>query len=181
MGQTLYKEDKMYKYTLCLIKKGNDLLLLNRSKSPAMGMWNGIGGKTEENETPAEGVIREVYEESGIELVDPVYVGNAVLKSEVRFDGIYLFIAEITEDLQVQTPLMIDEGILDWKSINWILDEDNMGVISNLKCYLPKILEGQYGLEHTFLYDIHNIKDYTMSVITEKEVYKKKIYRNISN
>ncbi len=49
----------MYKYTICFIKKGKKILLLNRNKKPNMGMWNGVGGKIEDNETPYEGIIRE--------------------------------------------------------------------------------------------------------------------------
>ncbi len=36
---------RMYKYTICFIRKGNKILLLNRNKKPNMGMWNGVGGK----------------------------------------------------------------------------------------------------------------------------------------
>lgn len=37
----------MLKYTLCLIRNDDQLLLLNRVKKPQMGMWNGVGGKIE--------------------------------------------------------------------------------------------------------------------------------------
>ena len=40
-----------------------------------MGMWNGVGGKIEENETPYEGIIRETFEETGIELSSVTYKG----------------------------------------------------------------------------------------------------------
>lgn len=106
------------------------------------------------------------------------YAGNVVLKSEVGNSGIYIFIVEMPEHSSIQTPVNTEEGTLDWKSIQWILDEDNMGIISHLKCYLPLILEGKYDLEHTFLYDVHNILDYTTSKITENEVHKK--YKKIS-
>ena len=45
-----------------------------------MGMWNGVGGKIEENETPYEGIIRETFEETGIELSSVTYKGTVVLK-----------------------------------------------------------------------------------------------------
>ena len=41
----------MYKYTLGFIIKNNEVLLLNRNKSPWMGAWNGVGGKIETGET----------------------------------------------------------------------------------------------------------------------------------
>ncbi|WP_396128043.1 NUDIX domain-containing protein [Exiguobacterium mexicanum] len=52
----------MYRYTLCLLKSGQDVLLLNRKKPPAMGLWNGVGGKIELGETVEASVCREVFE-----------------------------------------------------------------------------------------------------------------------
>ncbi|HET7580596.1 MAG TPA: 8-oxo-dGTP diphosphatase [Bacillales bacterium] len=168
----------MYKYTVCLIMKENQLLLLNRKKKPAMGMWHGVGGKIEENETPVEGVLRETFEETGIRLKDVSYAGNAVLNSKDGSEGMYIFVAHLPDDVHVQTPLNTDEGILDWRTTDWILDKDNMGVIGNLKSYLPSILKAEYGLEHTFIYDAHTILDYTTSKIMKNEIstrYKKSL------
>ena len=47
-----------------------------------MGMWNGVGGKIEDNETPYEGIIRETLEETGIDLPRVTYKGNVVFKSK---------------------------------------------------------------------------------------------------
>ena len=71
----------MLKYTLCLIKNGDQFLLLNRLKKPQMGTWNGVGGKIESGETPRESVIREIFEETGILLKELVYAGNVIFKS----------------------------------------------------------------------------------------------------
>ena len=48
----------MDRYTLCLIRHADSFLLVNRQKRPAMGMWNGVGGKIEPGETPEVAVIR---------------------------------------------------------------------------------------------------------------------------
>ncbi|HEM1662636.1 TPA: NUDIX domain-containing protein, partial [Listeria monocytogenes] len=56
----------MYKYTLCFIQRADEILLLNRQKSPWMGSWNGVGGKIEQGETLLESVQREITEETGI-------------------------------------------------------------------------------------------------------------------
>jgi 8-oxo-dGTP diphosphatase len=57
---------KMLKYTICFIKRKDEILLLNRNKKPNMGLWNGVGGKIETGETPFEGIIRETWEETGL-------------------------------------------------------------------------------------------------------------------
>jgi hypothetical protein len=48
----------MLKYNICFVKRGDEILLLNREKASWMGCWNGIGGKLEPMETPREAMIR---------------------------------------------------------------------------------------------------------------------------
>lgn len=53
----------MYKYTLGIIKRGNGILMLNLTKVPGGAARMVLAGK---EETPEEGIIREVFEESRI-------------------------------------------------------------------------------------------------------------------
>ncbi|MBP1915086.1 NUDIX hydrolase [Lederbergia galactosidilytica] len=142
----------MLKYTLCFIRKGSKLLLLNRTKSPNMGLWNGVGGKIEENETPIEGILREAWEETGIALDTVIHAGNVTWKSDQANSGMYLFLADLPEGVETQTPLSTREGILEWKEIDWILHPDNKGIVDNIPIYLAKILNGQIDLEYKFTY-----------------------------
>ncbi|MFZ3579738.1 NUDIX hydrolase [Virgibacillus sp. DJP39] len=174
----------MYKYTICLIRKGERILLLNRNKKPTMGLWNGVGGKIEENETPYEGVIRETFEETAIQLDSVTYKGNVIFKDKDEIEdneGMYVFIADLPDEAHIATPLHTDEGILEWKSIDWILDDDNRGVISNLKKYLPRILEDDNNLEHTFIYENHTIVDYITSILSENDMNKRYEKHLVSN
>ena len=57
--------------TLCYIEKDDKYLMLHRTKKKNdanKGKWIGVGGKIEENESPDECLIREVYEETGLKL-----------------------------------------------------------------------------------------------------------------
>ena len=57
--------------TLCYIEKNNEYLMLHRVKKENdvnHDKWIGVGGKFEENETPEECLLREVYEETGFTL-----------------------------------------------------------------------------------------------------------------
>jgi len=47
----------LVEFTICFLKKGDQILLLNRDFSEWMGAWNGVGGKIERNETPLAGAI----------------------------------------------------------------------------------------------------------------------------
>ncbi|MBM7663112.1 ADP-ribose pyrophosphatase YjhB (NUDIX family) [Bacillus mesophilus] len=43
-------------YTICFIKKNEELLMLYRMKSPNLHKWNGVGGKIEIGENPLQSV-----------------------------------------------------------------------------------------------------------------------------
>jgi len=117
-----------------------------------MGMWNGVGGKIEDNETPYEGIIRETFEETGIELSSVTYKGTVGFKGKDEpqaSEGMYVFVADLPDGMQMNTPLRTAEGLLEWKEIDWILDGDNRGVVSNLPKYLPTVLTEENKLEHS--------------------------------
>lgn len=156
----------LYRYTLCLIRKADHVLLLNRRKQPAMGMWNGVGGKIESGESPAESVIRETYEETGIRLTDVRFAGTILLQADETV-GIYLFLADMPDEQILTTPLATREGILDWKQLDWILDPENTGVISNLKAYLPHVLTEPSPMLHTLDYAGHQLLDHQISPLEQ--------------
>ena len=94
----------------------------NRRKSDQhLGKWNGLGGKMEPGETPEECVIREVFEESGLEIQAPRLRGFLTWP---KFDGVedwYAFVfsaTEFTGKLRESNP----EGRLEWISNDQILD-----------------------------------------------------------
>ncbi|MGN7358476.1 NUDIX hydrolase [Paenibacillus sp. SAF-054] len=139
----------MYKYTLCFIKRGNKLLMLNRDYAPAKGLWNGVGGKLEGNETPLECVLRESFEETGIILKEAEYRGVVSWDIDNTYSGgMYAFFAEISNDYEYTTPKRVDEGILDWKDIEWILSEGNFGVGEMIPRFLPVMLRNPECYEH---------------------------------
>lgn len=60
--------------TLCYLRKDGKTLMLHRIKKDAdvhKGKYNGLGGKFLPGETPEECVVREVREESGLEIKNP--------------------------------------------------------------------------------------------------------------
>ena len=72
--------------TLCYIRNGGKTLMLHRvkkKKDENAGKWVGIGGKTEEGESPEDCLVREVREETGLSL------------SEYTFRGLITFVSDL--------------------------------------------------------------------------------------
>ncbi|MDE6434171.1 MAG: 8-oxo-dGTP diphosphatase [Lachnospiraceae bacterium] len=106
--------------TLCYIEKDEKYLMLHRTKKEKdinKDKWIGVGGHFEENESPEECLLREVYEETGLTL------------HSWKFRGIITFMSN-----QCQTEYMClytsddfsgnlcdcEEGTLEWISKNEI-------------------------------------------------------------
>lgn len=131
------------KYTLGFIRCTSKVLFLNRQKAPWMGRWNGVGGKINENESPYDCIVRETHEETGLLL--PQYQPRGLIRwsrDGIDLGGVYVFSADVSEDVMngYQTPkAFCHEGILDWKSLNWVLDPENTGVVDNVQIILKAL------------------------------------------
>jgi 8-oxo-dGTP diphosphatase len=100
--------------TLCYLKHDGNTLMLHRVKRKNdihAGKWNGLGGKFEPGESPEECVIREVREESGLEIVDPKLCGLLMFPGFKGNDWyIFVFTAEkFSGEMQEN-----EEGYLKW-------------------------------------------------------------------
>ncbi len=145
----------MHKYTLGFIKKNNQILMVNRQKSPWKGSWNGVGGKLEENESPLECIIREIKEETDIDVSESQIQDKGVLTWDnfnALGNGLHIFLIEMPHIFEYKTPRNISEGILDWKQVEWICDSENYGVAHNIPYFLPTVLDNlsRYHYHCTF-------------------------------
>ena len=101
--------------TLCYVQNDNKTLMLYRNKKENdyhEGKWNGLGGKFEQGESPEECAVREVFEESGLRVKDPVMKGFITFP---LFDGkddwyVFLFVFNGCEGNLIDSP----EGKLEW-------------------------------------------------------------------
>ena len=105
--------------TLCYLSRGDEYLMLHRVKKKNdlnHDKWIGFGGKLEENESPEEGILREVREETGLCLTDLRYRGIVTfISDEAEGEYMHLFTAEHYEGEITDC----DEG-----EIAWIKKED---------------------------------------------------------
>ena len=104
----------MLNTTLCYIERGDEYLMLHRIKKENdinRDKWIGLGGKFEENESPEECLLREVYEESGLRLTSWRYRGIVTfVNTKCSSEFMHLFTADAFEG----TVGPCDEGELEW-------------------------------------------------------------------
>ena len=101
--------------TLCYIEQDGRYLLLHRNRrvdDMHYGLWVGLGGKFERGESPEECIVREVREESGLEITDPVLRGVITFAGEPGEDDWYVFL--FTADTFTGELKTCDEGDLAW-------------------------------------------------------------------
>ncbi len=145
--------------SLCFLKKDNQFLLINRNKPPFMGQWNAVGGHKIETETIQECAKREVFEETQL------IVNNLELVASFTWnydDGLgFIFVADILEDISLSSyPQKTDEGILDFKSIDWINHPKNTGIIDDIKVFINEIYDKNIRNIHYHLtYDKNRLID----------------------
>jgi 8-oxo-dGTP diphosphatase len=145
---------KPYKYTICFIKRGEEILLLNREQSSWMGCWNGVGGRFEDGETPKECILREVLEETNITLDEVRDCGIVTwIIDGIDKGGMHIYLAELADDFTYTTPIKMDEGILDWKKMEWIMHPENYGIAENVPKFLPAMLYDEKRYEHRCVWD----------------------------
>jgi 8-oxo-dGTP diphosphatase len=96
---------------LCVLKSGNDYLLLKRLKAPNQGMYTPVGGKLDPHESPLAAAFRETFEETGISANEFSFCGILEETSPVDYNWIsFVYVAEIP--FQPAPPC--NEGILEW-------------------------------------------------------------------
>ncbi|MFT5206914.1 MAG: 8-oxo-dGTP diphosphatase [Candidatus Omnitrophota bacterium] len=109
--------------TLIYIQKNNQTLMLHRNKKVNdvhAGKWNGLGGKLNPGETPEECIIREVKEESGLDIQAPQLKGVMTFPGFQNIEDCYVFLFRATEfsGSLINSP----EGELNWIDDDQLLD-----------------------------------------------------------
>lgn len=109
--------------TLCYLEdQGKTLMLLRNKKKNDVheGKWVGLGGKMESGESPDECVIREVKEESGLLIQNPVLKGIMTFPAFKDDEDWFVFLFSASKfDGELQS---CNEGELKWIENNKIKD-----------------------------------------------------------
>lgn len=133
---------KRYILLLLFTKDYKKILLIKRNKKPYANLYNGIGGKIENNESVVDATIRECFEETGIKISNPkllvtcIYPQSINSVEEKEMAVLYDFANEVDVPENY-------EGIYEWKNIEFALDFNNKQIagLSNLSQFIKEILD----------------------------------------
>ena len=148
--------------TLCYIEKDNKYLMLHRVKKKNdinKDKWIAPGGKFEDKESPEECVIREVKEETGYTLLNPILRAVVTFTSNMAdTEYMYLFTCSQFEG----KPIECNEGDLEWVEKSQI---DKLNLWEGDKIFLNKLAKDSNFFTLKLEYDNdklvnHYLKEY---------------------
>lgn len=130
--------------TLCLVQRGDEVLLQNRIKAD----WRGYalpGGHVEPGESVVQSVIREMKEETGLTILHPKLCGVKQFPIEAGRYLVFLFRTDAFEGALTSS----EEGMMEWVPLK---DLDRYDTVSDLQELLDVMLrddltEFQYVIE----------------------------------
>ncbi len=130
--------------TLTFLVRGNQVLLIQLGAKHAgwNGLYNGLGGHIEQGEDPRSAAVREVLEESGLEVADQRLCGVVTVDTQSNPGiGLYVFVGELDRE-------RADPGMdnLAWHSIDEL---GNVPLVEDLPTLLPAALKA-YRERSTF-------------------------------
>lgn len=111
----------MKKTTLIYIEKDDKYLMLHRNKKENdinKDKWIGVGGHVEENETIDECVVREVKEETNLDLISYKLRGEVLFVLNGYEELMYVYTSKEFQGVLKEC----NEGTLEWVDKNKVLD-----------------------------------------------------------
>ena len=104
----------MKQTTLCYLERGDEYLMLHRTKKKNdenHDKWIGVGGKFEAGESPEDCMRREIFEETGLTVTAYRYRGIVTFVSDI-YETEYMHLFTVTD--WTGEARECDEGELAW-------------------------------------------------------------------
>jgi len=132
--------------TLCFITHGNDVLLLRGAPNKRIwpNQYNGVGGHVERDEDIWTAAVREMQEETGLDVRDVRLRGVINVDAGGGDAGVLIFV--FTAQATGRETKPCDEGSLQWVPRDRVMELD---LVEDLPLILPHVL-GQIAAEEPF-------------------------------
>lgn len=102
---------------LCILRSGDELLLLKRTKKLHYGQYVPVGGHIEPHESAHDAAIREVHEETGAVLQAIRFCGILQDTAPTDYNWIsFVYVAEVERF----APPECREGVLEWLPLSHV-------------------------------------------------------------
>lgn len=132
--------------TLCFVTFGDEILLMKRAphKRVFPNHYNGVGGHIERDEDPLTSAMREIKEETGLDVINTRFCGSTMIDAGESV-GILLFV--FTAEASSRRVVDSDEGTLHWLPIGEVLagirnGNGELKLVEDLPMILPMIFDG---------------------------------------
>ncbi|MEI6058851.1 MAG: 8-oxo-dGTP diphosphatase [archaeon] len=150
--------------TLVVIHQEPRVLLAMKKRRFGAGHYNGFGGGLEANESLEQCAIRETWEEGGIKVLDPNYLGKILFKfldteeqdHEVHFYRATQFQGEPIETEEMK-PVWFDQGEIPYREM-WADDAHWMPLLLQSKKFIGEFHFTQDGIKYHRLEEVAEIK-----------------------
>ncbi|MDO5085789.1 MAG: 8-oxo-dGTP diphosphatase [Erysipelotrichaceae bacterium] len=153
--------------TLCYIDQNDAYLMLHRNKKENdinKNKWIGIGGKFETDESPDEAMIREVYEETGLTILEYQFRGIVTFSYNGKTEYMHVFTSNhIGGELKE-----CNEGTLAWVKKKDVFD---LNLWQGDRIFLKLLLETKEFFSLKLIYQGDYLKQ---AILNNKEILHEK-------
>lgn len=160
--------------TLLFLSSNDDVLLIRKKRGHGAGKINGPGGKLDAGESPAQCAVRETFEETGVEALDPQLAAIMRFVDLESDDWLgYVFVApryrgDLRETAEA-IPAWFARGDIPFEEM-W--DDD--------RYWLPRILAGEV-LKGDFLFRAGTLLAHRLYPLEPEEAGRAKEQANSAN
>lgn len=141
--------------TLCYLERDDEFLMLHRNRKEKdinKDKWIGVGGHFEQGESPEECLLREVYEETGLTLLEWRFRGIITFSFQKSFDEeiVTEYMCLYTANKWTGNQIECNEGELVWIKKNHVMD---LNLWEGDRIFLEKLLkdDGFFSLKLSYM------------------------------